>query len=124
MLCAAGSLLHRFSRALVRSATAGLKLPRRGGPGDDGSMSLDRLKWLTILLPLIFVAAIQICVMLVLEPALGSTVGHWLAFAIIAVGVIVFSTSVFRVLGEMQREILHQNEEAQGPYGVGLGRKF
>jgi signal transduction histidine kinase len=83
-------------------------------------MSLDRLKWLTILLPLIFVAAIQLCVMLFLEPALGSTAGHWLAFAIIAVGVIVFSTSVFRVLGEMQRKILKQNEEAQALYEIGL----
>ena len=84
------------------------------------AMSLDRLKWLTIVLPLIFVAAIQLCLMLVLEPALGSTAGHWLAFAIIAVGVIVFSTSVFRVLGEMQRKILKQNEEAQALYEIGL----
>jgi signal transduction histidine kinase len=83
-------------------------------------MSLDRLKWLTIILPLIFVAAIQICVMLFLEPALGNAAGHWLAFAIIAVGVIVFSTSVFRVLSEMQRKILKQNEEAQALYEIGL----
>ena len=56
-------------------------------------MSLGRLKWLTIILPLIFVAAIQLCVILVLEPVLGSPAGHWLAFAIIAVGVIVFSST-------------------------------
>ncbi|MDO8616724.1 MAG: histidine kinase, partial [Dehalococcoidia bacterium] len=83
-------------------------------------MSLDRLKWLTIILPLIFVAAIQICVMLFLEPVLGNAAGHWLAFAVIALGIIVFSSTVFRVLGEMQRKILKQNEEAQALYEIGL----
>jgi len=83
-------------------------------------MSLGRLKWLTIILPLIFFAAIQLCVILVLEPVLGSPAGHWLAFAIIAVGVIVFSSTVFRVLGEMQRKILKQNEEAKALHEIGL----
>ncbi|MDO8612333.1 MAG: histidine kinase, partial [Dehalococcoidia bacterium] len=83
-------------------------------------MSLDRLKWLTIILPLIFVAAIQICVMLFLEPVLGNAAGHWLAFAIIGVGVIAFSSIVFKVLGEMQRKILTQNEQAQALYEIGL----
>ena len=83
-------------------------------------MSLDRLKWLTMLLPLVFVTAIQLCMMLILEPALGSTAGHWLAFAIIGVGVIAFSSIVFKVLGEMQRKILRQNEQAQALYEIGL----
>ena len=83
-------------------------------------MSLDRLKWLTIVLPLVFVAAIQLCVMLFLEPVLGDTAGHWLAFAIIAVGVIVFSSTVFRVLGGMQRKIVSQNEQAKALYKIGL----
>src|SRR3990172_6181367 len=112
--------LHQLAYDSLRTARTAVALGFRGGPGDAMAMSLDRLKWLTIILPLIFVAVIQFCVMLVLEPVLGSTAGHWLAFAIIAVGVIVFSTSVFRVLGEMQRKILKQNEEAQALYEIGL----
>ncbi len=83
-------------------------------------MSLDRLKWLTIVLPLVFVAAIQLCVMLFVEPTLGDAVGHSLVFAIIAVGIIAFSSSVFRVIGAMQRKILKQNEQAQALHEIGL----
>src|SRR3990172_1502642 len=71
-------------------------------------MSLDRLKWLTIILPIGFMAAIQACLMLILEPSLGSTLGHWVALGIIAAAVVAFSTIVFRVLNGMQREIIQQ----------------
>src|SRR3990172_4103771 len=83
-------------------------------------MSLDRLKWLTIILPIIFMAAIQACLMLFLEPILGSTLGHWVALGVIAAAVVAFSTIVFRVLNGMQREIIEQNEQAQALYEIGL----
>ena len=83
-------------------------------------MSLDRLKLLTIILPIIFMAAIQACLMLFLEPILGSTLGHWVALGVIAVAVVAFSTIVFRVLNGMQREIIEQNEQAQALYEIGL----
>src|SRR3989304_3726744 len=83
-------------------------------------MSLDRLKWLTIILPILFMAAIQACLMLFLEPTLGSTLGHWVALGVIAAAVIAFSTLVFRVLNGMQREIIEQNEQAQALYEIGL----
>src|SRR3990172_13426794 len=83
-------------------------------------MSLDRLKWLTIILPIGFMAAIQACLMLFLEPNLGSTLGHWVALGVVAVAVVAFSTIVFRVLNGMQREIIEQNEQAQALYQIGL----
>src|SRR3989304_2521019 len=83
-------------------------------------MSLDRLKWLTIILPILFMAAIQACLMLFLEPTLGSTLGHWVALGILAAAVVAFSTIVFRVLNGMQREIIEQNEQAQALYEIGL----
>src|SRR3990172_418582 len=92
----------------------------RVGQGRTEGVSLGRLKWLTIILPFIFVAAIQLCVILVLEPVVGSPAGHWLAFAIIGVGVIVFASTVFNVLGKQQRKILKQNEEAQALFAIGL----
>src|SRR3990172_1357792 len=92
----------------------------RVGQGRIEGVSLGRLKWLTIILPLIFVATVQLCVIIILEPVLGSPAGHWLAFAIIAVGVIVFASTVFNVLGKQQRKILKQNEEAQALFAIGL----
>src|SRR3989304_2126469 len=83
-------------------------------------MSLDRLKLLTIILPIIFMVAIQACLMLILEPNLGSTLGHWVALGVVAVAVVAFSTIVFRVLNGMQREIIEQNEQAQALYEIGL----
>jgi nitrate/nitrite-specific signal transduction histidine kinase len=90
-------------------------------------MSLERLKWLTIVLPIIFLAFAQILTGFFLEPVLGNTGGHWVAVGILAVGVAVFSTLVFRVLGGMQQRIVRQNEElsalnaeAQALYEIGL----
>jgi len=83
-------------------------------------MSLDRLKWLTIILPIMFMAALQACLMLLLEPNLGSTLGHWVALGMVAAAVVGFSTIVFRVLNAMQREIIEQNEQSQALYEIGL----
>ena len=83
-------------------------------------MSLDRLQWLTIILPIMFMAALQACLVLILEPSLGSTLGHWVSLGVVAVGVVAFSTVVFRVLNGMQREIIEQNEQAQALYEIGL----
>jgi len=66
-------------------------------------MSLGRLKWLTIILPIIFMAALQACLMLFLEPNLGSTLGLWVALGVVAAAAVAFSTIVFRVLNGMQR---------------------
>src|SRR3990172_5818417 len=79
-------------------------------------MSLDRLKWLTIILPIIFMAAIQAF----LEPNLGSTLGHWVALGVVVAGVVAFSTIVFRVLNAMQREIIEQQSQSQALYEIGL----
>src|SRR3972149_10751045 len=83
-------------------------------------MSLDRLKWTTIILPILFMAALQACLMLLLEPTLGSTMGHWVALGVVAIGVVAFSTLIFRILNAMQREIIEQHEQAQTLYEIGL----
>ena len=83
-------------------------------------MSLGRLKWATIVLPILFMAALQACLMLLLEPKLGSTLGHWVALGVVAIGVVAFSTLVFRVLNAMQQEIIKQHEQAQTLYEIGL----
>jgi len=74
-------------------------------------MSLSRLKWTTIILPIVFLGVLQTCTIYLLEPQLGSIPGHLVASALVAVGVIIFASIVFRVLDRMQREIARQNDE-------------
>ena len=74
-------------------------------------MNLNRLKWLTIILPIAFLAVLQTCTMYLLEPQLGNIQGHLVASAIVAAGVLVFSSIVFKVLDRMQGEIARQNEQ-------------
>ncbi len=74
-------------------------------------MSFERLRWLTIVLPFALLGVVQIATMFVLEPELGDVNGHWAAAGVAGVGVVIFSTVVFKVLGGMQQRIVRQNEE-------------
>ena len=74
-------------------------------------MSLDRLKWATIVLPIAFVLGVQAMAMLVLMRGLGFAYGHFVAVAVVAFGVVLFSIAVFRIVHSLQQEIVQQNEE-------------
>jgi len=74
-------------------------------------MNLNRLKWLTIILPIAFLAVLQTCTVFLLEPHLGSIRGHLVASGVVVAGVLVFSSVVFTVLNRMQQEIARQNEQ-------------
>ena len=74
-------------------------------------MSLDRLKWATIVLPIAFVLGVQATAMLVLMRGLGLAYGHVVAVAVVAVGVVLFSIAVFRIVRGLQQGIVQQNEE-------------
>ena len=74
-------------------------------------MSLTRLKWTTIILPIVFLVVLQTCTIYLLEPHLGNIQGHVVASALVAVGVLLFSSIVFSVLDRMQREIVRQHEQ-------------
>ena len=74
-------------------------------------MSLSRLKWTTVILPIAFLAILQTCTVYLLEPQLGSIQGHVVASGIVAVGILVFSSIVFTVLDRMQQEITRKNEQ-------------
>jgi hypothetical protein len=74
-------------------------------------MSLDRLKWATIVLPIAFVLGVQATAMLLLMRGLGLAYGHLVAVAVVAVGVVLFSTVVFKIVRSRQKGIARQNEE-------------
>ncbi|HEU4759978.1 MAG TPA: GAF domain-containing protein [Dehalococcoidia bacterium] len=82
-------------------------------------MSLGRLRWTTILLPIAFIVAVQACVMFLLEPLVGSPAAHWVALPVVVLAVVVFSSAVFRALDRMQRRIVRQNEELSALNAVG-----
>lgn len=75
------------------------------------TLSLNRLKWATIIIPLAFLAILQTCTIFLLQPQLGSVPGHLLASGVVAGGVLLFSSVVFTVLDRMQQEIARQNEQ-------------
>ena len=74
-------------------------------------MSLTRLKWTTIILPIVFLVVLQTCTIYLLEPYLGNIQGHLVASAIVAIGVVIFASIVFSVLDCMQQEITRNNEQ-------------
>jgi two-component system nitrate/nitrite sensor histidine kinase NarX len=74
-------------------------------------VSLKRLQWLAIVLPIGFLAFVQIMTMVLLEPILGDSTGHWAAGGVLAVGVVAFSPVVFKIVSGMNRRIERQNKD-------------
>ncbi len=82
-------------------------------------MSLDRLKWYTIVLPVAFLVAVNLCTVLALEPMFGGMYGHWIGVALTGGAAVLFSTTVFMVLGAMQAENVRRNDELAALNAVG-----
>lgn len=74
-------------------------------------MSLNRLRWLTIVLAISFLISVQAVAMGLVMPSMGQVYGHALSITAFCVGVVVFTLAIFRVIDVMQRRILRQNEE-------------
>jgi signal transduction histidine kinase len=74
-------------------------------------MNLNRLKWSTIIFPIVFLVALQTFTIYLLEPQLGEIPGHLLASGIVAAGVVIFASVVFKVLDSMQQEIARQHAQ-------------
>ena len=75
------------------------------------TLSLNRLRWLTILLPIAFVVALQSAHSGTLGSSVAAVSGHWIQVAISSVGIVIFATIVFIILDRMQQEIARQNEQ-------------
>jgi GAF domain-containing protein len=74
-------------------------------------MSLQRLRWLTIVLAISFLIVVQAVAMGLVMPNVGRIYGHVLSISAYCVGVIAFTVVIFRVIDGMQRRIVRQNEE-------------
>ena len=74
-------------------------------------MSLQRLRWLTIVLAISFLIVVQAVAMGLVMPNVGRIYGHALSISAYCVGVVAFTVVIFRVIDGMQRRIVRQNEE-------------
>lgn len=101
--------------AVARPSGGAAADPAKAGTADiaghQQSPALNSLRLISVVLPILFLASVQVCAMLLLEPALGAVAGHWVAFGVIAAGVVLFSSTVFRYLSTMHGRIVRQNEE-------------
>lgn len=103
--------------ARVITRLDGTELPDEpeAGPGQrteaDEGPSLGTLRLIAVILPILFLASIQVCAMLLLEPRLGEVAEHWVAFGVIASGVVLFSFTIFRHLSTMHNRMACRNEE-------------
>src|SRR3990170_3386527 len=74
-------------------------------------MSLNRLKWLAIALPLSFLVALDHLRHELLSGQLHDFPGGLLLFALLAVGVASFSFRVFGGIGRLEEHIVGQNRQ-------------
>ncbi len=74
-------------------------------------MSLRRLKWLAIALPVAFVLCLQLATESVLAPKLGYWSGHIAAAALFTVGVVLFASVIFGWLERSQNAIIDRTRE-------------
>ena len=73
-------------------------------------MSLRALKWLAIILPLLFLAAIDRLRFFLFQDRSYSSGGLVFFFGVLAIAIYLFSHGVFAVIGRLQNRILRQND--------------
>lgn len=74
-------------------------------------MSLSRLRWLAILVPLSFLAAFDVVRHHVFSAQLHSLGGSIVFCALLAVGISAFSFTVFGVIRRLERQVVERNEQ-------------
>jgi two-component system nitrate/nitrite sensor histidine kinase NarX len=81
--------------------------------------SLRGLKWLTILVAIIFLLCVQGIAMGYVMPHFGRPLGHAVSIAGYSIGVILFTVVVYDIIERMQQRIVTQNEELAATNQVG-----
>ncbi len=83
-------------------------------------MTLRRLKWLTILAPLLFLAALELLRVFVQPALFRAWPGYLLLAGLVVLGTLFFSEAIFSVIERLQRQLRRQNEELLALHGAGL----
>jgi two-component system nitrate/nitrite sensor histidine kinase NarX len=83
-------------------------------------MSLQRLRWLTIIVAIGFLILIQGLAMGFVMPAFGRPYGHAVSITGFSAGIIVLATILYATIDRMQARIVRQNEESDALYEIAV----
>ena len=83
-----------------------------------GLRDLNRLKWVTIVLPIVFVWGFELVRFLVLDPQLTSDESHVAAALIMGAAIVVFAMIVSVYLDRAQRQLVSQNKDLTATHAV------
>jgi two-component system nitrate/nitrite sensor histidine kinase NarX len=88
------------------------------GNGSRNSGDLGRLRWVTLVLPLVFVWIFEIVRFLVLDPRLTGDTGHLASAMIMGAAIVVFATIVSLYLDRAQKQLVRQNRDLTVTHAV------
>jgi hypothetical protein len=71
------------------------------GSGEKQNMTLTRLRWVTIVLPILFIIVFELVEDLLLEPVFGRWVGHLITFVAVGIGAAALSLVVFQTVEQV-----------------------
>ena len=85
-----------------------------------GSPELRRLKWVAILAPVVFLAALEAMRHFIYPSLFHSWPGYLLLAGIVLIGTLFFAEAIFKVIGRMQASLAEQNQELLALHEAGL----
>lgn len=83
-------------------------------------MTLTRLKWLTVLVPLAFIALLEVTRSAIAPVFFSSWPGILLVLAVALVGILFFAEAIFGILNRMRRREIRQTRELLATHEAGL----
>jgi len=83
-------------------------------------MSLQRLRWATIIVAIAFLVVVQGVAMGFVMPTFGRAYGHAVSITGFSAGIIVLATILYNTIDRMQARIVRQNEESEALYEIAV----
>ena len=84
-------------------------------------MTLDRLKWLTVIIPLLFLAGIELLRTVIAPDLFRGWSGYLLLAGAVLAASLMFAHAVFREIDRFQAQIVRQNRELLALHDAGTG---
>lgn len=84
----------------------------------DTTRDLNRLKWATIVLPIVFVWLFEAARFLFMDPRLSGDEGHIAAAIIMGAAILVFATVISLYLDRTQKQLVAQNKDLTATHAV------
>ena len=84
----------------------------------QGSRDLSRLKWATIVLPIVFVWVFELVRFFVLDPSVTGDSGHVISAMVMGGAILVFATIVSIYLDRTQKQLVAQNKDLTVTHAV------